>query len=199
MQMGGRVLYNLVTIVHVIEKRFFQRSENMRRLAADEKTATVMVYTNNMLARGEVIAKENVRVSIWLRTEGVPNYIHLYKTQVVSLAGLAPKTSSFSEMFIPVAQVAVFHLAPPAQDSLDYDASEGNRVMQPLDVMIGSFIIKGKMRISAQSDVGTNLDILRALWLSFYEAEIVNPYLAQFNVHVPFLLVNTNLVSFGME
>ena len=42
----------------------------MRQLAADEKTATVMVYTNNMLARGEVIARENARVSIWLRTAG---------------------------------------------------------------------------------------------------------------------------------
>jgi hypothetical protein len=171
----------------------------MRQLAADEKTATVMVYTNNMLARGEVITRENVRVSIWLRTDGVPNYIHLYKTQVVSFAGPAPKTFSFPEMFIPVAQVAAFHLAPPAQDSLDYDASEGNRIMQPLDILISSFIIKGRMRISTQSDVGTSLDVMRTLWVSIYEAEIVNPYLAQFNVQVPFLLVNSNLMSFGME
>ena len=102
-------------------------------------------------------------------------------------------------MFIPTVQVAAFHLAPPAQDPLDYDASEGNRIMQPLDVMVGSFIIKGKMRISTQTDVGTSLDVMRASWMSIYEAEIGNPYLPQFNVHVPFLLVNSNLVSFGME
>ena len=171
----------------------------MRSLAADEKTATVMVYTNSMLARGEVITRENVRVSIWLRTDGVPNYIHLYKTQVVSFAGSTPKTFSFPEMFIPIAQVAAFHLAPPAQDPLDYDASEGNRIMQPLDIMISSFIINGRMRISSQSDISTSLDVMRTLWISIYDAEIVNPYLAQLNVQVPFLLVNSNQMSFGME
>jgi hypothetical protein len=71
--------------------------------------------------------------------------------------------------------------------------------MQPLDIMISSFIITGKMRISAQSDVGTSLDVMRTLWISIYDAEIVNPYLAQLNVHVPFLLVNSNQMSFGME
>ncbi len=40
----------------------------MKPLAPDEKTAMVMAYTQNMLVRGEVIAKENARMSIWLRT-----------------------------------------------------------------------------------------------------------------------------------
>lgn len=197
--MGGRVLYNLIAIVACVEKRIFPRSEDMRELTAEEKTAMVMVYTNNMLAHGELIAKESTRVSIWLRTDGVPNFIHLYKTHVISFSGGAPKTSSFSEMFIPVAQVAAFHLVPPAQDTLDYDEKEGNRIMQPLDVMVGAFTIRGKMRISAQSDVGTSLDVMRAPWLSIYESDIVNPSLPQFNMHVPFLLVSPNWVSFGID
>ena len=170
----------------------------MKALASDEKIVMVMLYTNNMLARGEVIAKENARVSIWLRTQGVPNYIHLYKPQVISLAGAVPKTSSFSEIFIPTVQVTAFHLAPPAQDPLDYEASEGNRMMQPLDVMIGSFLIKGKIRISTQTDVSTSLDVMRASWMSIYEADISNPFLPQFNVHVPMLLVSPNFVNFGI-
>ncbi len=170
----------------------------MKALAPDEKIAMVMVYTENMLARGEVIAKENARVSIWLRTQGVPNFIHLYKPQVISLAGATPRTLSFSEMFIPTIQVVAFHLAPPAQDTLDYEANEANRMMQPLDVMIGSFLLKGKMRISTQTDVGTSLDVMRASWMSIYEAEISNPYLPQFNAHVPMLLVNPNHVSLGI-
>ena len=48
----------------------------MKPLAPDEKTALVMLYTNNMLVRGEIVIKESLRVSIWLRTQGVPNYIH---------------------------------------------------------------------------------------------------------------------------
>jgi hypothetical protein len=170
----------------------------MKALAPDEKIAMVMVYTNNMLAHGEVIAKENTRVSIWLRTQGIPNFIHLYKPQMISFAGATPKTYSLSEIFIPTAQVVAFHLAPPAQDPLDYDVSEAHRMMQPLDVMIGSFLMKGRIRISTQTDVGTSLDVMRASWMSIYEAEISNPFLPQFNVHVPMLLVNPILVNFGI-
>jgi hypothetical protein len=170
----------------------------MRQLAADEKIVTVMVYTNTMLARGEMIARENARVSIWLRTQGVPNYIHLHKPQVISFAGGAPKTFAFSEVFVPTMQVTAFHLAPPAQDSLDYDTSEQNRMMQPMEVMVGSFVLKGSIRISMQTDVATSLDVMRTLWLSIYDAQIANPYLPQFNVQVPMLLVNSNHVSLGI-
>jgi hypothetical protein len=171
----------------------------MKELAPDEKTAMVMVYTNNILARGEVVAKEAVKVSIWLRTQGVPNYIHLHKPQVISFLGATPKTLSFSEMFIPTVQVAVFHLAPPVQDPLDYDAAEANRMMQPVDVMIGSFILKGKIRISMQTDVATSLDVMRASWMSIYDVDITNSSLPQFNVHVPMLLVNPSYVNFGIQ
>ena len=170
----------------------------MKELAYDEKIAMVMVYTNNMLARGEVVAKENARVSIWLRTQGVPNYIHLHKPQVISFLGAVPKTLSFSEVFIPTAQLVAFHLAPPAQDPLDYDADEANRMMQSLDVMLGSFLLRGKIRISMQTDVATSLDVMRASWMSVYDADISNPYMPQFNVHVPMLLVNPSQVNFGM-
>jgi hypothetical protein len=171
----------------------------MRQLTAEERLVTVMVYTNDMLARGELIARENARVSIWLRTQGVPNYIHLHKPQVISFAGGAPKTFSFSELFIPTAQVTAFHLAPPAAEPLDYEASEQNRMMQTVEVMVGSFILKGKLRISMQTDVATSLDVMRTTWLSIYEAEIVNPYLPQFHVNVPMLLVNSNEVSLGIQ
>ncbi len=170
----------------------------MKALAPDEKLAMVMVYTGNMLARGEVVAKESVRVSIWLRTQGVPNFIHLHQPQVISFAGGAPKTSTLSEIFIPTVQVMGFHLAPPAQDPLDYDASELNRMMQPLDVMIGSFLLKGKVRISTQTDIGTSLDVMRASWMSIYDVEIHNPFLPQFNLQVPMLLVNPVHVNFGL-
>jgi len=171
----------------------------MRQLTVEEKLATVMVYTNDMLVRGEVIARENARVSIWLRTQGVPNYIHLFKPQVISFAGGAPKTFSFSEIFVPTVQVAAFHLAPPEHDPLDYDASELNRTMQVLDLLVGTFILKGKIRISTQTDIGTSLDVMRASWMSVYESEIGNPYLPQFRVSVPMLLVNPSLVSFGVS
>lgn len=170
----------------------------MKPLAADEKIAMVMLYTPNMLVRGEVVTKENLRVSIWLRTQGVPNYIHLIKPQVILFGGTPPKSLSYSEIFIPTAEVIGFHLAPPEQDPMDYDTTETNRMMQPMEVMIGSFLAKARIRISMQTDVATSLDVSRVSWLSVYDADISNPYLPQFNVHVPMMLVNPSHVSFGM-
>ena len=55
----------------------------MTTLSPDDKSTSVMVYTQNMLARGEVLTKQGVRVSTWLRTQGVPEYIHLFKSSVL--------------------------------------------------------------------------------------------------------------------
>lgn len=170
----------------------------MKPLAPDEKAVTVMVYTDNMLARGDVVVKENVRVSIWLRTQGVPNYIHILKSQLILFGGTPPKSLSFSEIFVPTAQVIGFHLAPPAQDPVDYDTTEANRMMQPLDLVMGTFILKGNIRISKQTDIPTSLDVMHAAWVSVYDADIVNPYIPHFNVHVPMLLVNPTKVSWGL-
>lgn len=170
----------------------------MRQLAPDEKTAMVMAYTSDMLVRGEVVVKENFRVSIWLRTQGVPNYLHLLSPQVVSFGGTVPKTLTFSELFLPTERVIAFHLAPPAQDPLDYDAGELNRTMQPLVVMIGTFLLKGKLRVSTQTDLATYLDVSHTAWMSMYEAAISNPYLPQFGVQVSMLLVNPKAVTFGI-
>ncbi len=170
----------------------------MKALAPDEKTALVMLYTHNMLVRGEIVIKENLRVSIWLRTQGVPNYIEVHRPNVILLSGTPPKSFTYSEVFVPTVEVTAFHLAPPAQDPLDYDASETNRRMQPVDMLMGSFMLKAKLRISAQTDLTTYLDVSHAGWMSVYDADISNPYLPNFNVHVPMLLVNPSHVSFGV-
>ncbi len=171
----------------------------MKPLAPDEKTATVMVYTPNMLVRGDVVVKEAVRVGIWLRTQGVPNYIHLIKPHVVVFGGSPPKTYAYEEIFVPTDQVIGFHLAPPATEPMDYDASEGNRAMQPVQILMGSFTMKGTIRISTAADFATSLEVSKVFWTSVYDAEIVNPYLAQFAVSVPMLLVSSSKVSIGLN
>ena len=91
-----------------------------------------------------------------------------------------------------------FHLVPPAQDAMDYDAAEVNRIMQPLDLIVGTFLLKAHIRVSTQAELSTSLDVMRAAWISLYDADISNPYLPQFSMHVPMLLVNPNQVSFGL-
>lgn len=158
-----------------------------------------MVYTHNSLVRGEVVIKESLRVSIWLRTQGVPNFIHLFNPQVIMFGGTPPKSLTYVEMFVPTVDVIGFHIAPPEHDPMDYEANEANRLMQPVDLMVGSFMLKGKIRISSLTDVATNLDVSRSAWMSIYEADISNPYLSQYNIHVPMLLVNPSHVNFGIS
>lgn len=170
----------------------------MKPLAPDEKTATVMVYTPDMLVRGDVVVKETVRVSIWLRTQGVPNYIHLIKPHVVVFGGTPPKTHAYEEIFVPTDQVIGFHLAPPATEPLDYDASEANRIMQSVQFLMGTFVMKGKFRISSSADFSTSLEVMKVAWASVYDVEIANPYLPQFAVSTPMLLMRPSNISIGL-
>lgn len=167
--------------------------------AADEKLTTVMIYSHNMLVRGDVLTKQSMRVSIWLRTQGVPNYVHLFKPQVLVLGGPAPRTLTYEEMFFPTLQVVGFHIAPPAADPVDYDASEAGRRLVDVSLMIGSFMLKARARISSQTDFATSIDVARAAWMSIYEAEISHPALPQMGVmRVPMLLVRPEQVSFAL-
>jgi hypothetical protein len=170
----------------------------MRALTPDEKLVMVMVYTQDLLVRGDLIAPEGVRVSIWLRNQGISNYLHIFDPQVLMLGGGAPKSSSYSEIYIPTSQIIAFHIAPPGSDPPDYDVNEANRTLAPVTAFVGSFLIKAKLRISSQTDLGQSLDVVRTPWLSLYEAEITNPQMTQFNIQVPMLLVNSNTVSFGV-
>lgn len=170
----------------------------MKQLAPDEKTATVMVYTPNMLVRGELVLKENARASIWLRTQGVSNFIHLLNPQVVVFGGSPPKTYIYQETFVPADEVIGFHLAPPATDPMDYDETESNRMMQPVQILMGSFAMKGTMRISTATELSANLEAMKVALTSIYDAEISNPYLPQFAISVPMLLVNPKKVTIGL-
>ncbi|MGA7195131.1 MAG: hypothetical protein WBW94_16030 [Anaerolineales bacterium] len=171
----------------------------MYNVGPDEKTSTVMCYTNNAFVRGDVVTKDNVRVSIWLRTQAVTNYIHLLKPQILLFGGTPPKSVVYNELYFPTTQIIAFHLAPPLADPLDYDANEANRTMADTNLVLGSFVVKGKLRISTHTDFATSIEVGRANWLSIYDADIANPFLVQMPpIHVPMMLVRPEQVSFGL-
>lgn len=168
--------------------------------AADEKTTPVMLYTQDTLVRGDVVIKTNVlRVNIWLRTDGAPKYMHVLKPQVLVFGGSPVKALTYSETYFPTSELIGFHTLPPIDEPLDYDPNEVNRTMIPVDVKVGTFIMKGKIRISTQTDLGSSLEVARVSWLSLYDAEITNPYLPQMPaIHVPMALLNPMRVAFSL-
>ncbi len=171
----------------------------MYTLKPDERTTPVMLYTQESVVRGEAVVKEGVhRVNIWLRMDGAPKYMHVLKPQVLIFGGSPVKALSYSEIYYPTAQLIAFHTLPPIEEPLDYDAGEANRMMEPVDVIVGTFVMKGKIRISTHTELGVSLEAARVAWMSIYEASITNPYLPQMPpIQAPMVLVNPNHVAYG--
>jgi len=171
----------------------------MYTLASDEKVTAIMVYTHNALVRGDLITKTTARINIWLRMQAQVHYIHIHKAQALMFGGPLTKSIAYDEMYLPITQVIAFHLAPPTEEPLDYDASEPNRAMNDVQLLLGNFSAKGKVRTSTHADFATSIEVAHSGWLSIYEAEITTLFVPQFPAfHTPMMLANPAFVTFGV-
>ena len=168
-------------------------------LRPDEKTTPVMLYTQHSVVRGDAVIKQSTpRVNIWLRTDGAPRYMHILKPQVLLFGGNPVKALSYSEIYFPTSEAIAFHTLPPTDEPLDYDPSEADRTMEVVEVLAGTFVMKGKIRISTHMEVATSLEAAGVSWMSFYDVWISNPYLPQMPaLQVPMVLVKPSHVAFG--
>jgi hypothetical protein len=172
----------------------------MATLSPDEKSTMVMIYTQNMLAHGELVTKQGVRVSTWLRTQGVPEFIPLFKPAVLHFGGGGVKTLTYSEIYVPASTVIAFHLAPPASEPPDYAEDEQNRIMVPVTGLAGTFQFKGYLRISSLSDLTTSIEQAHSSWLSIYNVDVMNHSMPQMQpIHVPMILMDPKQVSLAIE
>jgi hypothetical protein len=168
-------------------------------LRPDERTTPVMLYTLQSVVRGEAVIKQTIpRVNIWLRTDGAPRYIHILKPQVLVFGGSPVKALSYSEIYFPTSEVIAFHTLPPTDEPLDYDPSETDRKMEVVDLLVGTFVMKGNIRISTHTEVDTTLESARVSWMSVYDVWITNPYLPQMPaLQASMVLVNPTHISYG--
>ena len=172
----------------------------MTDLSPDEKNTLVMTYTQNMLVRGEVVTRQGVRVSTWLRTQGVPEYLHLLNPTVIYFGSGVVKALTYAEVFVPVSTVLAFHLVPPVTEGLDYAADETNRIMVPVTALPGTFQFKGYFRISAKASLSTSIEMAQSDWSSIYNVDVTNLSMPQMQpIHVPMILMDPKQVSFAIE
>ena len=172
----------------------------MVNLSQDEKSSMVMVYTHNTLVRGDVVTKQGVRVSTWLRTQGVPEYLRLFNSTVLHFGSGIIKTLTYKEIFIPVSTLIAFHLAPPVNEPLDFDQSELNRAMVPVTALPGTFQFKGHLRISTKSELSASIELAHSAWLSIYNVDVMNPSMPQMQpIHVELILINPKQISLAVE
>jgi hypothetical protein len=169
-------------------------------LRPDEKTTPVMLYTPHSVVRGELVTKQSVqRINIWLRTDGAPKYMHVLKPQILVFGGSPVKSLSYSQIFFPTPDIIAFHTLPPTDEQLDYDPAEANRTMELIDLLVGTFVMKGKIRISTQTEISTSIEMARISWMSVYDVAVTNPYLPQMAaLQVPMALINPTRVSFAL-
>jgi len=147
-----------------------------------------------------VVTKQGVRVSTWLRTQGVPEYIHLFKPTVIHFGSGVIKTLSYEEFYVPVSIVLAFHLAPPVSDPLDYDANETNRKMVPATSLLGTFQFKGSLRISSLGTLSSSIELAHSSWMSIYDVDVTNHSMPQMQaIHVPMILISPKQVSLAIE
>ncbi|MCC6498769.1 MAG: hypothetical protein IT313_00730 [Anaerolineales bacterium] len=171
-------------------------------LKPDEKTTPVMLYTQDALVSGEAVTRQSIsRVSIWLRSDGAPKYIHVLKPHVVVFGReTAPISLTYSEIYFPTPQLIAFHTMPPTDEPLDYDVTETNRMMQDVNVLVGTFMMKGKLRVSTQTEVVQSLEVAGSAWMSLYDVEVANLYVSQMPVlQTPMVLLNPARVAFAVE
>jgi len=164
-----------------------------------QKATQVMAYTQNIFAWGTVVTMEAIRVSLWMRTPSVPQYISLHDAQVLYLGGsTAIKPQSFRVLYVPSSQIIAFHIMPPNRDPLDYDAGEPHRKMEPATALIGEFRFDGLARMSDQTNLERYLDVTKETFTPLYEVEITHPGMPALGViKVPYVLLRRDMVIFS--
>ena len=172
----------------------------MASLSPDDKSTLVMVYTQNMLVRGEVVTKQGVRVSTWLRTQGVPEFLHLFKPSVLHFGSGVVNPLAYKEIYVPVSTVIAFHLVPPTNEPIDYDENEANRIMVPISALPGPFHFKGYLRISSKAELSTSIELAHSAWSSIYNVDVSSPSMPQMQpIHLNMVLISPRQVSLAVE
>ena len=167
-------------------------------LEFDEKVTPVMVYTRSCLAWGDVITKQVIRLSTWLRTPMAPLDIGLLSAQMLLLTGGSPTPLNFSELHFPIGEVVAFHMLPPHRDPLDFDPSEPNRKLDPVTCMIGPFRFDGYIRVAGQTNLTHYLEVVKETFIPLYEIEISQPQRPSMKpLRIPYTLVRREVSLFA--
>jgi hypothetical protein len=167
----------------------------------DERVSSVMLFTATDMIWGEVVTKTSLKVSLWLRSQAIPQFIRLYNASVmqVGMTGAA-KPHFHHQLYVPSIMVNAFHLKPPAADPLDYDANEPMRKMEPTTAIIGQFRFDGSFRMSTHTELERFLEVSKEAFASLYDVTITCPVMPNMTpIKVPFTLVRESGVYFAQK
>lgn len=149
-------------------------------LSPEEKASQVMVGTPDMLLWGDLITKQQVRMSIYLNTLA-EDFIPLHRVKLLFLAPtqqVAPVEKP--TLFVKQEEILLFlamHDTEPLPDETE------TRKYEPIEVFAGSYQIEGNLLKSPFSTLENMLMVSRAPYLPIYEAtvrHVAKPWLGTF-------------------
>lgn len=139
----------------------------------DEKLNSVMIYTSHDIYWGNVAIKQQFRASTWLQTSAAPDFLTFLNGKVIhTLLGGNPNPIAVPEAHIPFSEVVLFHLTPPEFDQMEVDPNAAK--MQSIDISVtsGSFVVDGRVEISAKTTLTGYLTITRETFYGIHDASI---------------------------
>lgn len=167
-------------------------------LEQGDKATSVAVYTSHSLLIGEVVTRESVRVSTWLRTLGLPDYSGLYNATMLRFLGTGePQVLRLTELHFPLAQVIAIHLAPPGADQVDYDPTEQNRKFEPVSALAGPFRFDGNLRLPGHLTFARQMELLRETFTMLYDVSVSSAYQPMGVVQTSMVLLRSSAFTFA--
>ncbi|MBI5505176.1 MAG: hypothetical protein HY899_10275 [Deltaproteobacteria bacterium] len=167
-------------------------------LEPGDKVTAVAVYTAQSLLIGELVTREAVRVSTWLRTLGLPDYAALYGVTMLRFLGTGePQVLRLPELYFPMGQVIALHLAPPATDPLDYDPTEQNRKFELVSALAGPFRFDGSLRMPGHLTLTRQMELLRDPFTMLYDVAVSSAFQPMGVVQTSMVLLRPSAFTFA--
>lgn len=167
-------------------------------LEPGDKITAVAVYMSQSLLIGELVTREAVRVSTWLRTLGLPDYAALYGVTMLRFLGTGePQVLRFPEVYMPLSQVIAVHLAPPGTDEMDYDPNEQNRKFEPVSAMAGPFRFDGSLRIPGHVTLARQMELHREPFTMLYDVAVSSAFQPMGVVQTSMVLLRPSAFTFA--
>ncbi len=167
-------------------------------LEPGDKATDVTAYTLTSTTRGELVTREAIRVSTWLRTPGLPDYASMYNVKLTRAAGSGEaQVLEFDEYHAPVGHIIALHLTPPKADPVEHDPMEQNRKMVPISAVAGHLRFDGNMRMPAHLTLTKQMALLRDPFITLYDVTILSALEPDIETNVTMVVMRPNAFGFS--
>jgi hypothetical protein len=168
------------------------------QLEPGDKTTNVTIYLAQGVVVGELVTRQVVRVSTWLRTPGLPDYGSLFDVTYTRGVGAGDaQVVELSELHVPVAQMIALHLTPPGHEPVEFDPNELNRKMEPITAIAGPFHLNGSLRMPGHLTVAKQMGLMREPFVMLNDVSIASALEPSKVVQVSTILLRPSAFTFA--